>query len=408
MSTKVDNILQQMKELTDAVKGAGNPKVDLNWDMVQETFGEQIKALVAAQVEEKMASQPQRRIPGAAVGYSDELATVSKENRYYRYLKGIAKDGYARVGNQRVKAVDLALTHALLSKAHTLMPDRVTLPSEELAEAVKALSSTGTGTGDELVPTGMAAELWDDIFLASRVVASMTTVEMPTNPFDVPLGLGDVNWYKGQENTAATATDTATDKSTLTATELAAEVDWSYTLQEDAVIALMPAVRARLAISGAEVVDAFALNADSTNALNGNINLNDGTPSGNEYYLTDGQDGIRHLFLVDNTAQGVDAAGALGDSAITSALSKMGKYAVNPDQVVMVCDSSTYLNGFLALSNVTTVDKFGPQAAVLTGQLAAYRGVPIVVSASMGLTGAAGTISGTASNNTKGQVAIIN
>lgn len=407
MSEKIDNILQQMKELTDAVKEAKAPKVDLNWDMVEETFGEQVKELVAAQVEEKLASQPQRRVPGEAVGYGD-VPTVSKANRYYRYVKEFEKNGFMRIGNQRVKGIDLFLAHTMLRKAHSLMPDRVTPPSEELAEAVKALSATGAGTGAELVPTGMASELWDDIFLASRVVSSITTVEMPTNPFDIPLGLGDVTWYKGTDNTAVTGSDPTTAKSTLTATELAAEVDWSYTLNEDAVIALMPAVRARLAISGAEIVDAFALNADSTVSLNGNINLNDGTPGGNEYYVTEGQDGIRHLFLVDNTAQGVDAAGALTDSSIVSALSKMGKYAVNPDQVAMFCDASTYLNGFLSLTNVTTVDKFGPDATVLTGQLAAYRGVPVVVSASMGLTTADGKISGTASNNTKGQVAIVN
>ena len=74
---------------------------------------------------------------------------------------------------------------------------------------------------------------------------------MPTNPFDVPLGLGDVTWRKGTENTATTASDPATAKTTLTATELVTEVNWSYTLEEDSIIALMPAIRARLGISGA-------------------------------------------------------------------------------------------------------------------------------------------------------------
>ena len=55
-------------------------------------------------------------------------------------------------------------------------------------------------------------------------------------------------------------------------------VEWSHTL-EDAVVALMPEVRARLAQAGAEAIDAFALNADNTNAGTGNINTDDAAPA---------------------------------------------------------------------------------------------------------------------------------
>ena len=101
---------------------------------------------------------------------------------------------------------------------------------------IKALTSTGSATGDELVPTNLAGQLWDDIFLASRVVNAMTVVPMPTNPFDVPLGLGSVTWRKGTENSATSTSDPSTAKSTLTATELLTEQNWSYTLEEDAMI----------------------------------------------------------------------------------------------------------------------------------------------------------------------------
>jgi hypothetical protein len=78
----------------------------------------------------------------------------------------------------------------------------------------------------------------------------------------------------------------------------------------------------------------------------------------------------------------------------------MGKYAADPTQLVIVTDVGTYLSGFLGLTNVVTVDKFGPGAVVLTGQLAAYRGVPIIVSASAPKTEADGKVSTTAGNNT--------
>lgn len=407
--SNVDAILAQMNELTDAVKAAGNPKTELRWDDVQETFGAQIEALAEAKIAEAMKSKPVYRDPGDAIAQDINTARLNDGNQYKSIVRDIARDGHYTVGSHRTKAVDFVLAEMMLRKAHSLMPDRVNAPSNDLSEAAKALTSTGSATGDELVPTGMAAQLWQDIFLASRVAAAMETVPMPTNPFDVPLGLGDVTWRKGTENTATTASDPATAKSTLTATELVSEVNWSYTLDEDAIVALMPAIRNRIAISGAEVIDAFALNADATNAATGNINLDDADPADTVYYLSAGQDGVRHLWLVDNTGQTINAGGdALADADITDALAKMGKYAVNPNQVVMVTDPATYLNGFLKLTNAVTIDKFGPDAVVLTGQLAAYRGIPIVVSASHPLGEADGKVSTTGGNNTLGSISIMN
>lgn len=409
MSNKKDAVLQQMQELTEVVKNHREDPATIDFESVQEQFEDQIKDLVAEQVKEAEKNKPVRRLPGDPVGVAEHQTPEIKGNKFYRHLKGIQDEGFYKVGTQKVTPLDFALADQLLTKANALMPDRIAPPSGDLKNAIKALTSTGSATGDELVPTNMAGQLWDDIFLASRIVANLVTIDMPTNPFDVPLGLGDVTWRKGTENTAVTASDPATAKSTLTATELVTEVNWSYTLDEDAVITLMPAVRNRLAISGAEIVDGFALNADSTDAATGNINLDDADPDADSYYLSAGQDGIRHLYLVDNTSMGTDAGGdALTEADITGELAEMGKYAVNPNEVFIIADAKTYLNGLLTLTNVRTVDKFGPDAVILTGQLAAWAGIPIVISASAPLAEADGKVSTTAGNNTLGGLSIVN
>lgn len=407
--SNMDSVLAQMAELTNAVKSAQNAKRDLRWDDVQQAFGTQIEALVAAQVAEQMSKAPAFRTPGAPVGAEGALTG----NRYQRMAKSFARDGVHKEAGLAYRPVDLMIAATILEgqvKHWSPTMSGVAAPaSDDLRAAIKALTSTGSATGDELVPTGMAGQLWDDIFLASRIVATMMRIDMPTNPFDVPLGLGSVTWRKGSENTATTASDPATAKSTLTATELVTEQNWSYTLDEDAAVAMAPAIRGRLAQSGAEIIDAFALNADATDAATGNINLDDADPDATNYYLSAGQDGIRHQWLVDNTATGNSAGGdALADGDILAALADMGKYAVDPAQVVMVCDIATYLGGFLGLTNVVTVDKFGPSAVVLTGQLASYRGIPIIVSASAPKTEADGKVSTTAGNNTLGQISIFN
>ena len=407
MATQFDAVLAQMAELTNAVKAA--PKNELQWEQIQKQFGGQIDAMVEAQVKSALDKQPAFRTGTPATIAHDGY---TKAGRYGRFLKSFEQNQQHKQYGLSYSPVDLLIAKTILDcQEKNYIPgtggNKAKPASADLDNAIKALTSTGSGTGDELVPTNMAAILWDDFFLASRIVATMMRIDMPTNPFDIPLGLGNVTWRKGTENTATTASDPATAKSTLTATELVTQQEWSYTLDEDAAIAMAPAVRGKLAQSGAEVMDAFALNADSTNAATGNINLDDADPDDASYYLSSGQDGLRHAWLVDNTAMTVAAGGDALDAAdVTSALGKMGKYAVDPSKLVIVTDAGTYLNGFLKLTNVVTVDKFGPNAVILTGQLATYYGIPIIVSASAPKTEADGKVSTTAGNNTLGQFTV--
>ena len=83
-----------------------------------------------------------------------------------------------------------------------------------------AMDSTTSGSGDELVDTQEARVLWDDVNLETAVAPLFNTIQMPSNPFQIPLQLGDVNWYPGTENVATKSTAVATARQTLTAYEL--------------------------------------------------------------------------------------------------------------------------------------------------------------------------------------------
>lgn len=407
MEPTLENVLAEMAKIQVMIKDHQADPATIDMTALTAQFEGQMAAMVEKQVAEKLAAAPARRIPGGYVGAQEY--PVQKGNRYFHMMKGFAQDGEYRIGTTKAKPIDIWLAHNLLTKAHALAPERAPLPSDDLEQALKAMDSTTATAGDELVPTNMADMLWQDFFLSSRVVGSLITIPMPSNPYDVPLGLGDPTWHKGSENTAVTASNMATAKATLTATELATEQNWSYTLEEDSIVAVMPAMREVLLRSGAETMDAFALNADATNAATGNINLDDADPADTKYYLSEGQDGIRHQWIVDNTAQTVNAGGdALIDGDVTSALALMGKYAADPTNCRIFTDVATYLKGFLNLDGVLTIDKFGPSAVLLTGQLAAYRGIPVIVSASHPLAEADGKVSTTAGNNTLGSISITN
>ena len=408
MSEKLDQVIQSIAELTNTIKDHGASFTDLDRDRLVE----EMKGLLDQQREALLSEMPSR--PGEFQTPTVSRAVAGYTGKYARELRDIAERGGHRFGNWELRGADMIMAKILLDRCNQLKAQGHTFPgadklkpvSEDLDTAVKALTSTGSGTGDELVPTGMAAELWADFFAASRVVRDLPSQPMPTDPFDMPLGLGDVTWRKGTQGAATTQSDTQTAKSTLTSTEQVAEVDWSYNLDEDSVIAAMPALRQRLSISGAEAMDAFALNADSTATATGNINSDDAAPASDSYYLSDGQDGILHLPIVDNTGQANSGGGdALADGDLVAALADLGKYGLDINNVRIVPGIESYF-AMLGLTNVATVDKYGPAATVLTGELMKYRGVPVLPSASIGKAEADGKKSATAASNTLGRIAL--
>ena len=118
--------------------------------------------------------------------------------------------------------------------------------SRAIDSQTRALTAAGSATGDELVPTLEASALWMDVNLQTQVAPLIPTIAMPSNPFDLPTQLGDSNWFPGTENTTATESTPATAKKTLTAYELVSQVSFSFSIEEDSIIALLPEIRAGL------------------------------------------------------------------------------------------------------------------------------------------------------------------
>ena len=271
-----------------------------------------------------------------------------------------------------------------------------------------AMDSTTAGSGDELVDTQEARALWEDVNLETAVAPLFNTIQMPSNPFQIPLQLGDVDWYPGTENTAAESTALATARQTLTAYELVAEVPWSYDLDEDAVIAMMEELRRGLLRNAREVIDDVILNGDTT-ALN-NINA-DGSSvrtsdAGKAHWLL-GFDGLLHLPLVDNTSQANNHNAAVTDDMFNEVRAKLGKYGVRPSEAVYVTDVNTFIRA-LGVGNFRTLDKFGPQATLLTGQLGAVEGIPVIVSEQMALADVDGKVTDGGNDTNTGRLLIVN
>jgi HK97 family phage major capsid protein len=233
---------------------------------------------------------------------------------------------------------------------------------------------------------------------------------MPSNPFELPISGTDPTVYyvpETQDESELTLgsanpipdSPIGSGKVTLTAKKLALRVGFSAELVEDTAIPLIALYREQALRVMADALDHVLLNGDTESGATGNINSDNAAPSGTVKYLA--FDGLRKLPLVTNTSNKKDGNGAPSVALLRETRFLMdARYALRPKDCAWVVDGSTYAK-LLSLSEVATVDKFGPHATVLTGEIAKLDGVPILVSAEMPLTQADGKADTT--GNTKGQ-----
>lgn len=255
-----------------------------------------------------------------------------------------------------------------------------------------ALDSTTAGAGDELVPTAESSRIWMDVNLNTLLLQEMMRVDMPTNPYEEPIQLGDMNFYPGQSNIAGIGSTPTTARVTLTAHEIVGHVELAYDLEEDSVVPVLSAFRESMSRNLREVIEDILLNADTsvTNGINSDGATISNTDAGKAQWLI-GFDGLRHACLIDNTSMANSHGAAPDADMFNEARRNMGKYGANPNGIVHVMDVGTFIKS-QTIDEVQTLEQFGPQATILNGQLAAIEGVPVIVSGKMLLTASDGKV----------------
>ncbi|HMM29912.1 MAG TPA: phage major capsid protein [Aggregatilineaceae bacterium] len=332
-------------------------------------------------------------------------------------------------------AVDMAFMHTWLSRSGQWTPPAAFM--RELAQKayravdqkqldaaalrglpVKAdeLMHTGNeGFGQEWVPDVWSSELWRKAQTENLILPLFNVIEMPSNPFEVPIpGSGPAVYYVPETTDEDDLTLGAgnpipegrigSGKVTLTARKLALRVGFSAEMVEDAVVPLMPLYREQALRVMADALDNVLLNGDTETGATGNINSDDAPPAPTEKYLA--FDGLRKLPLVSNLTNRLDAQGQPPsiDLLRSARFLMANRYALRPADCAWIVDGSTY-GKLLGLDEVITVDKFGPFATIITGEIAKIDGVPVFVSAEMPMTQADGKANVT--GNTRGQAVCV-
>ncbi len=326
---------------------------------------------------------------------------------------------------------DVELVHDILDAARVSDP-RLGGPNDKTraivkaARAQRALDTAESGFGAQLVPDAMyVPKIWEAAMENYGRVAPLIESRPMSGPVEKHPVMGSVpDMILAAENTAARADSIqygtqkpGSNEVSLTAKKLLAHYNYSGELAEDSLAPLVPLLNASLAAAQAKTLDKLAVNGDLTNAGTGNINLDDADPADTLYYLH--SDGIRHAALVDNTANGIDVAGAIQYSNLVKMPTLMLDRTYdhhwgrpdNPNDLVYL-GSPELDNDILSLDEVVNAAaKSGqlPNMPPLRGELfrVASR-YPYISTSAVELTEADGKVSTTGGNNTKGAVVCFN
>jgi len=256
---------------------------------------------------------------------------------------------------------------------------------EEVASAFasKALVSTVSGSGDDFVPTNFSSQLIEKVRLILKVAALHDRIPMTSNPFTVPLEGADSTAVLAAESTVEateagriTASTPSTSNVTFTAKKLASRTVFSEEITQDSIINILDFVRKKISVALANAIETATINGD-TAGTHQDADVTTATDARKAW------NGYRKLTRGDAK---VDAGGDALDAAdMRNARKAMDKFGINPADLAWVVGvnafhqmlSETDANGF---SDFRTLDKIGPRAQVLTGQMGAFDGIPVIVS----------------------------
>jgi HK97 family phage major capsid protein len=264
--------------------------------------------------------------------------------------------------------------------------------------------STQTGYGDEWVPELWSASIWEKARQDNVILPLLRAIEMPSNPFDLPIEGTDPTVYyvpeTAHESQLALGSGNSipdskigSGKVQLNARKLALRVGFSSELVEDAILPVLNIYREQAVRAISDSIDYTLLNGDTETGATGNINSDAAAPASTERYLA--FDGLRKLPLVTNTANRIDMANVAPTLAkMREARFKLAlRYAARPADLAWIVDGNTYAK-LLSLTEFLTMDKAGAMATALTGQIGFIDGIPVFISAEMPLTEADGKVGG--------------
>jgi hypothetical protein len=248
---------------------------------------------------------------------------------------------------------------------------------KSLRDALKKALSTTAGSGGDFLPTPLAAQFISHVRDNNFLRQAFQTTTMTSKTKDYPKILGNTKvYYQPTEGGTANKTSMNTGTIRLTAKKFMAQIDMSTEVIEDAQGDIKSIVRNHFAEQFAQAeeeamiqgnpdhtpVTATEASADETTWFNKDHRLS--------FYglLTLAADIAGDIADDTRAANRVNAAGLDMSTAIArQAMFNMGKYGRVMQNLVLIVNPWS-ANQLLDDSKLVTVDKYGANATILTGE----------------------------------------
>lgn len=313
----------------------------------------------------------------------DELTKINTADKKFSY---VSREEMSKVKALK-ESVDVCILAAQALSIKTGKQYKVQdldFYRNDLMHRVKAFGIDSGDDGYEWIPTGVSDSYIDEFNLERKVSSLFQEIRMPTDPYKYPvLSNGAVARIVGEVSALSPAQVFKTDKTIqFDSVKLTAQYALPEELNEDSAVDTVKVIRQEV-IEGQEKAIEIA--------------ILEGATAGNLHYYSQLPDvaGGTLISAISNTPEiafdglrkraiGASATESAGGNAITeaemgAARKKMGKFGVNPADLAIICGPKVYAQ-LLNLDDVRTVDAYGAQATVLSGELAKYEGVPVIVS----------------------------
>jgi hypothetical protein len=159
----------------------------------------------------------------------------------------------------------------------------------------------------------------------------------------------------------------------LDAKKLMGRTDFSYEVDEDAIIPILPFVQEQLASAAADAYESAVINGDTAGThQDSDTEL---IPKAAERSFN----GFRKLALAISVLKLDLSTGGINEANLRAMKKALKKYGVRVRDLLWIAGPAG-INDMQGIANVTTLEKYGPRATILTGELASFLGIPIIVS----------------------------
>jgi HK97 family phage major capsid protein len=300
-------------------------------------------------LEERVANVEEVLSKGVVGRARIEVEGKTAQERFENFLLMRATD------EQIAKWQDLADAYTVFASIRRLRH----LPTEGWLER-RFVEVTKAVTGSDLVnyiPTTFSNRVLQLIRLQPSLAQLLPQVDMPSQTYKIPLSISGISVVYVAPATSITLSNASAQGLTLDAKKLAAGVEVADEVTEDSIVAIMPEFQAALAQAFAEALENAILNGDTSSA---------------DPLLKVWNGILKGAHSIDITT--------FSAQHIQQACAAMGKLGVNPNEVVVVVNPAKFAE-MVGWAEVSTVDKYGSQATIVTGELAKIYGKPVVVSA---------------------------